>query len=395
MKILMIGWYKPQIGGGSHVIQNLANYLKKEHKIYVINMEEPRFPRGLGHWKDNGIDVYQEKLFYSKKFTTVQTLFQTTKRALLLSKKVDLYHTHGPWFSGIGFIDKEKPLVLTIHGYPSLETIASGRIKIGSLGLRCVRLIEEKTVKRADAIIAVGKTLRKWIIEELNTEPEKTFYVPNGIDPKIFKPFNVNKSKENYTIIYSKAITKQNGIDYLIKSLKFIKKRFSNIKLIILGEGPLKEDMKRLAKSIGVRKNVVFLGRVAHHKVPYYLNSSDVYVMPTININGAQETFGISLIEAMACELPVISTAVGGPKEILEEGKRQMGKDVGIMIPQKDAEAIAEKVIYLLEHPDEARKMGKRAREFVLKNYTWDIIAKKTLDVYRYAIEHHKNRWRF
>ena len=60
MRILMIGWYKPQVGGGSQVIQNLSRQLSTEHKVIVINMEEKGLPTGLGHWKDGKIEVYQE-----------------------------------------------------------------------------------------------------------------------------------------------------------------------------------------------------------------------------------------------------------------------------------------------------------------------------------------------
>ncbi len=399
MRILMIGWYKPQVGGGSHVIQNLVNQFKNEHKIYVINMEEKGLPTGLGHWKDGNVDVYQEKMFYFKRYTQIQTYLQTTKRALLLSNKVDIYHVHGPFFAGVGFIDKRKPLISTFHGYPSLETLSSDRVKPDSIEFKFMRWVEKKTVERADAVIAVGKTLRKWIIEELGAEPDKVFYVPNGIDPEVFKPINFNEKerrevKRKYKIpedsiilLFTKHFTPRYGIRYILKSLRFLLKTQKKIYLVATNDDEYLPKIKNLARDLNVYNRCIFTGRLPLQELVKLYNVADIFLHTSIN---EQETFGISLIEAMACELPVIATAVGGPKEILEEGKKQMGKDVGILIPPKDPEAISQAIIYLLEHPKEAREMGKRAREFVLKNYTWDMVAKKTLDVYRYAIEKHQ-----
>ena len=109
MNILMIGDYKPQVGGPAHVVQNIVNKLKEKNKIYVVNMEERGCPTGLGHWNDDGVEVYQEKLWFPNSQTVLQRVIQKTKRALLLRKKVDLYHAHGVFDASIGFIDRKKP----------------------------------------------------------------------------------------------------------------------------------------------------------------------------------------------------------------------------------------------------------------------------------------------
>jgi len=400
-RILMIGAYKPQIAGLPHVVINLVRILKKKHKIYVINMGKAGKSVGFRHWRDGEVEVYQERFFYRKKFTTIQTLFQTTKRAWLLRKKVDIYHTHGLPYSGISLLDKKKPLVLTLHGYSTLETVAIGRIKPDSLGFRLMLWMEKKAVARADAVIAVGKALKDWIIQDLGADADKVFYVPNGVNGEEFrfdksKGENIRRrlsySETDKVITFVKALSEQNGIRYFINALPLIKKRYPNLRLIVLGDGPLRKEMERIVIKNELSDNVRFIGRVPNEEVPSYLSASDIFILPSIPLGGAKETFGISLIEAMACELPVIATSVGGPKEILEDGKVQMGKDVGILIPPKDPKAIADKVIYLLEHPEEAREMGKRAREYVVNNYTWEKNAEKVLEVYKHAIEHHNRK---
>jgi len=388
----MIGWYKPQVGGGSHVIQNLVKILKKEHKVYIINMEESGLPIGLGHWNDDGVDVYQEKIWYPRRYTAFQTLFQTTKRALLLRKKVDIYHTHGVYFSGVGLIDRSKPMVLTIHGYSSLEAIASGRIKENSLGYKHIRFMEKKVAQRADAIIAVGKTLRQWIIEELRADPEKVFYIPNGIDSDVFRliPPEDNplkdKIKGNPILIFTKHFSPGYGAKDLILAFKDVVAKYPDARLIMLGEDKWKSEIINYSKKLGVFEKIVFPGRVPNEKVPYFLSISDIFINPI----STTETFGISVIEAMACETPVVATAVGGPKEIMDEGIRQMGNPVGILVPPKSPDDLAKAILEIIDNYDEAKRMAKRAREYVLKNYTWDIVAKKTLKVYECAIMNHK-----
>ena len=95
---------------------------------------------------------------------------------------------------------------------------------------------------------------------------------------------------------------------------------------------------------------------------------------------------GLPIVEAMACEMPVISTSVGGPKEVIKKGKKQMKRDVGILIPPKDPKSIAEAVSHLYKDKEESVSMGKAAREYVIRNYSWEKNAKKVLEVYDFAM---------
>ena len=388
MRIAILGELPPTNPGGVGVhISNLSRYISNHAEITIISTGKKNEVK-----KKNGIHIYFRKIPFEKRYTTLQRDFVKISFLNKLKARYDLIHYHG-LFSPFGFLLNDKiPLVITAHGYSSFETVAHGRIKPNSIQFKFMRWMEKKTVERADAVIAVGETLRRWIIEELGAEPEKVFYVPNGIAPEIFKPIPPgeislnNKINGDPILIFTKHFSPIYGAKDLILAFKEILMLYPNAKLIMLGDNRYKNEVVSFSKEINVYNNIYFVGRVENKKVPYYLSLADIFINPT----RTQETFGISLIEAMACEVPVIATAVGGPKEILDEGKRQMGKDVGILIPPKNPKAIADAIIYLLEHPEEAREMGKRAREFVLKNYTWDIVAKKTLDVYKYAIENHQ-----
>jgi glycosyltransferase involved in cell wall biosynthesis len=306
-----------------------------------------------------------------------------------------LYHAHGAFFAGIGFLDRRKPLVLTIHGYLSLETISTGRIKNDSMQFEFMSWVEKMSVKRADAIIAVGNKIREWIINELEAEPNKVFYIPNGVDTTRFVSHDLNLSEikliksdfglpvNSKIILFTKHFTPRYGIQYAVRALSLILKKDPDVILVATNEDNYLNKTRALARTYGVDSSCVFMGRLPEDDLIKLYNISDVFIHPSID---DLETFGISLIEAMSCGKPVISTAVGGPKEILENGKIQMGRDVGILIPPEDVESIAESVIYLLCHPEEAREMGRHAREYVLRNYSSDLIAEKILEVYNYVL---------
>lgn len=383
----MIGDYKPQVGGPANVVQHLSSYLSREHEVSIINMEELPYPRGLGHWFDGKISVWQEKLWFPHNQTVIQGAIQKTKRALLLRNKVDLYHAHGPFNALIGLFDRSKPLVVTFHGYPILESLSRGTIKPNSLKFKIYRWIEKKTVERADAIIVVGKRQKEWLVNEIEVDPNKLFQVPNGVDILKFSPIRskdlnpkFGSSEETKIIIFVKAFTEQSGIGYLIQSIPKIRGYYPSIRLLAIGGGPLQSKLEADIEHMDLKGIVKLIGRVSNESIPQYLHKADVFISPSIPLGKTEETFNISLIEAMACGKPVIATAVGGPKEIIEGGD-----NVGILIPPEDPDAIADAVIKLLDDPAKAKRMGENARKYVVATYSWEIAYKKTLQVYEYA----------
>jgi len=391
MRILIIGEYKPQVCGPAHVVLNLASYLSREHEVSVINMEDPPYPRGLGHWLDGDVQVWQETLWFLNTQTIIQGAIQKTKRAFLLRNHVDLYNAHGPFNALIGLIDRSKPLVLTFHGYSSLETLSKGIIKPKSFKFRVYRWVERRTVQRADAIIAVGTRQKRWIIDELGADPHKIFHVPNGVDLERFNPHDKRdcRNKFDYSpvddlVIFIKSYSEQSGIRYLLQAIRIINQRRPSIKLMAIGGGQLKEEMSELARSLEIEESVLFLDRVSNEQIPFLLNMADVYISPSIPMGGAEEVFPLGLLEAMACGKPVIATGIGGQKEIIEGGD-----NVGILIPPSDPGAIADAVIELFCDPEKAKEMGKNARKYVESTYSWENAYKDTVLVYQYAKRMH------
>lgn len=169
------------------------------------------------------------------------------------------------------------------------------------------------------------------------------------------------------------------GCRYLIEATALVKRMFPDIKLFIAGDGFLRNDLEGLVKKSGLTENVRFLG--VKDNVAEFLNGIDIFVSPTL-----YESFGITLIEAQACRKPVVASDVGSVPEIVKDGK------TGLLVPPRDAGAIAGAVIRLIRDKELSKKLGEAGFESVRKNYTIEKAMEKIEGLYAQCLrskEHH------
>jgi len=384
MKIIMTGWYKPQTGGGANVIWNISHRLvKRGHKVWVINMEEPGLPYRR-HWRDKGIEIYQEKLLI-KKYTPIQTLIQVSKRALQLKYKVkpDIIHSHSVFHSGIGLIDRRTPFVITMHGYPSLESVALGVIQQDSLQFNLIRYLEIKTIERADAVIAVDRRIYRWVIIELGADPSKVFHLPNSVDVSRFINYKLQYNRQFPLIGFIKGLSPKNGPDVLLKAMKYVIREFPTARLLIIGEGPLKNYLQDLAVKLGLQSHVTFMGRVPYDKVPFYYSLVDIVVVPSKNVSNVEEATSLSMLEGMASSKPTIVSNIGGLKQIMEK----LGHLSKYLIFSEDnPKELADKIVTLLDNSTTRKKVSLRERKYVEARQNWESYVDKLEEVYNYAL---------
>lgn len=388
----MIGQYRPQVEGPANVVRNLGEILIRENELWVVTTEVPSYPKGMGHWQDGKVHVWQERLLFPEHFFMSQNLLLKLRRAYALRKNIDLYHAHGMYDAAVGLFVRSKPMVITYHGLPIQEALDSGWMRPGSLKLLFYSFLERKVLRRADAIIVLNNRIRDWMVSRQGINPEKIFLVPNGVDIKKFNPDGPSdsgvKSADDggrRTIIFVKKLSEQSGVRYLVQSMAAVKERFPDANLLLVGDGDLAEELRIMVNDLGLAENVHFVGRVPNDKVPSYLNKAAIYVLPSIPQGEAEETFSLSLIEAMACRKAVIATSIGGSKEIIESGK-----DIGVLVPPRDPGALADEIINFLGDPELIARYGENARTAVESRYTWESVAKQTLEVYGYARNNHR-----
>jgi glycosyltransferase involved in cell wall biosynthesis len=205
--------------------------------------------------------------------------------------------------------------------------------------------------------------------EVLHYVNKEVTVTPFGVDVNEFSPQQVESlfPADVKVIGTIKTLELNYGIDVLIKAFVLVKKQYSGkLKLMICGDGTKEKELKQLAAETDYHDDILFTGRIKQQDVPRYHNMIDIFVNVSL-----QESFGVAVVEAMACEKPVVVTSVGGLKEVVEENIS------GVFVPPSDVEKTASAIISLLNDPEKAKRMGKAGRENVLRRYDW----KKNLDL--------------
>ena len=199
---------------------------------------------------------------------------------------------------------------------------------------------------------------------------------PFGVDCRRFIPERRSHSQENEFIVGTvKALEGTYGIEYLIRSFALVERKWNGrrkLRLIIVGDGPLRRSLEQLVGDLGLSNQVSFVGGVPHSQVPELLNTFSVFCALSL-----RESFGVAVLEASACGIPVVVTNVGGLPEIVQNGV------TGLIVPPKDIGAVAGALEKLIEDEPFRRTLGAAGRKLVLENYEWSENATRMEGVYR------------
>lgn len=378
--IAIVGSYSRYSTGGTSVHPTeIARVLSKRNKVFLVTDGSRK---EVIHENDN-LTVYVEKAARHGRTS------QKIKRAYLIRKNVDLFHIHDPRSGLFGVIERNKPLILTTHGYLTNEAVANKKTTENGLLFKIYLKIQKVSTKRADAVIAVDRRIYEWLMNEIGCDESKLYHIPNGANIDQFSPCidgsdirrKYDIAEQGHLIICARHLVSKNGVEYLIKAMPIILKANPNTKLLLAGDGPLKKMLQNLVFELNLAKNVIFCGIVDHDKIPKYYAAANVSVVPSAHVSGVEEATSISLLESMATGKPVVASNIGGLKEILSN------KNIGILVPDKNISALAEAIIYTFDYPDKAKRLGQRAREYIVKNHSWDKVAEQVSDVYELALE--------
>ena len=325
-----------------------------------------------GYQKENGRSFFHIPCIFSPwtiYFINSPGSYRKVK-ALLKKHKIELVHFHNPLFTfSNGLIMKpELPLIMTAHYVLDLK----GSRLVSTIYKIVIRIVTCYISKKVDKIICVNNDYIP-IFTSWGIDREKLVFIPNGIDLEKFSPGKSKikeKYKHNKLIVFFGRLHYQKNVDLLIRSFELIKDK--SAKLIIIGDGP---DANRLRKLSADDNNIILTGRVSDDELLDYLRAAYMMVLPSRG-----ETASLTMMEAMACELPVIASDVGNASEMLADGR-------GILLKEYTEREIAEKCNYLLQHPKASKEMGKKALNFVRKYYSLENTCNKTEALYRTVIK--------
>jgi glycosyltransferase involved in cell wall biosynthesis len=159
------------------------------------------------------------------------------------------------------------------------------------------------------------------------------------------------------------------GIQYLVKAAPIVLAKHPYVEFIIVGRGPMEAELRNMVKRLNIEHAFKFLGIVP--SVPEVMNQCDIFVRPSLT-----EGMPLTILEAMACGLPVIASKIPGSSEVVKDG------ETGILVEVGNVEKLSNAIIRLLEDENYAEKIRTRAYEFVKKHYSWDRIAEEYLKTY-------------
>lgn len=219
----------------------------------------------------------------------------------------------------------------------------------------------------------VGSSFVKKSLEYSGVRAEQIYICPYGVDTSRFyrKGFKTRSESEPVRFVFVGGTKELKGLSYMLQA--FQKVDHTKATFTIIGADNLCKELKEK-----YAKDVDFVGMILHDSLPGILQNYDVMVFPSLG-----EGFGLSIIEAMACGLPVVSTTNTGANDFIKDGEN------GFIVPIQDADAIADKMQWFMNHREEIPRMGKNAIK-TASDLTWDNYHKKVAAAIREIVEHEK-----
>jgi len=326
----------------SHLQKWARAFAGRKNKVTVFSYRQAEIP---------GVNVIRiEEPGFRLPLVSVKHKAGKVMKALI-SLKPDILHAH--YLSDYGWLGAWTgfhPLVVSAWGS---DVIGAGFINRQAAGF---------VFRKADCITAASEFLKNAAFPLAGSGNIEI--VPFGVDTELFRPGPEKKDPGAFTIGTVKALEKVYGINFLIEALPLMKNEIKNLRVIIVGEGSMKQELKRIADAGGVK--VEFAGNVDNNSVPGYLQQMDVFVMPSI-----RESFGVSALEAASTGIPVVATRTGGIPGVVADNA------TGMLVQPGNPGEIARAVISLYKNPDKRREMGDNARKMVKTKYEWNVCVEK------------------
>ena len=265
--------------------------------------------------------------------------------------------------------------VAEVNGVRSMETTGgySKRYLIGWM--------ERISIGFCDKVIAVTPELKEWAIKTGKIRPEQTTTIGNGVNVELFYPIPSVQAKQILGLelnlrylTFTSSLKPWHDSQVLIEALPKILSVFtSQIRLLIVGDGPEKPRMVELARRLAVNHAIEWIGRVPINKVPLYINAGEICLAPfTMGRNSLTGISPIKIFEYMACKRPFITTKTETSYDNLIESCH-----CGILVSPNDATALAAAVVKLLQNPKQCSQMGQKGRRIAIERYSWARIAEQ------------------
>lgn len=380
MKIVIITpYFYPKIGGLENYILNISKGLKEKGNNVVIitsnHLEKKYIVENI-----EGLKVYRLPITFTISNTPINFNWIFKIINIIDIEKPNIINGHTP----VPFINDISVIIAKLKKIRYVTTYHAAGLRKNQLFLDLVTLlysltIEKLALKLSDYIIITNDYVEKLYLRNYN---HKIYTITPGVNTSIFFPDKAKLKKSNSkSIIFIANLNKSNtwkGLLYLLDAFSIASKRITNLKLNIIGDGNLILYYKKKANAFPNKNDITFLGEKNTKEIANKLRENQLLVLPSYS---NAESFGMVLIEAMACKKPVIGTNIGGIPNIVSN------KINGLIVPPKNSVLLAKAIMEIFENPDTALKYGENGFKLVNKKYTWSLSINKTNELFKYLIQ--------
>jgi glycosyltransferase involved in cell wall biosynthesis len=304
----------------------------------------------------------------------------------------DVIHAHSPYRCGVPALGVARrhgiPLVYEVRGvWEESRAGKEGDWVRESREYQWRREAESVVMTRADAVVCISEQLRREIVAR-GVPAARVVVVPNAADPSVFHPpsaltveahdeiAEVRRRLRGLTLGYAGSLRKIQGVDELVRGAAELVRRGRDVSLLVVGGGDCLEELKTLARRLGIGERAVFTGLIPHDRVPFHYALMDVFVIsrPRLPVNNLVTP--LKPLEAMAMERPSVMSDLPALRELGIEG------ETGFFYTPGDVSGLADACARLLDDAALRRRLGERARGWVLENRTWPAVLRTLYAAY-------------
>jgi glycogen synthase len=393
--LLLTNEYPPNVygGAGMHVAEltrHLRGLISLEVRTFGDQHEE------ADGWRVRGYSPAHDQPPGDERLRPAWDAFARDLAMAVDPSDADLVHCH-TWYTHLGGLLVQKansiPLVITVH---SLEPLRPWKREQLGGGYDLSSWVERTALEAADAVIAVSQGTRDDVLRHFAVEPERVRIIHNGIDAEFFAPDPATDALARHGVdptqpyvLFVGRITRQKGIVHLVRAIRQLDPEIG----VVLAAG--QPDTPELAAEVeaGVtaaqreRPNVTWIPEMlSREEIRQVYSHAAIFVCPSV-----YEPFGITNLEAMACERPVVATAVGGIPEVVVDG------ETGVLVPveflpdepmtprdpERLAGNLASAINALMADPERRARMGAAGRRRAVERFSWSSIAQQTVALYQ------------
>ena len=358
-----------EIAGGERYLLDLIRRSDPAFEHFVVLSYEGPFSGQLRDYQIRYILVSMKSRFSMKSICKI--------RDFILNEKIDIVHTHGyrcNLYGRLACLSTGISNLATVHVslYDYVDTPS---------WLRLAYLLTEKaTSPLASLYICISDAMRD-DLRALGIRDEKLMVIQNGVDLEVFYPRESSANlydelrigRHRPIIGTAGRMVTEKGQIHLIDALPYLLDRWPELRCLLIGTGPLMDDLKKRVGALGLSETCIFPG--VRRDMPDMYPLLDLFILPSL-----REPFGLVLLEAMASNIPVIATAAGGPMDFIRSGVN------GILVPPANPMKLAEQIDLMLANPDRSKTLAKCGYEMVKSRFDIHKTVRTIEETYRSLI---------